>query len=118
MFAMLSESVCTAELSNFAEGASKSPRRKQSRLSYKSDFGFAFLWRGCQYWRAVYDAPQEIAGPASIDISGRCFQNDKGLFALLHVARIVFESQMANDATAYDIEYFHARLRDSATRRL
>ncbi len=45
MFAMLSEPVCTAELSNFAEGASKSPRRKQSRLSYKSDFGFAFLWR-------------------------------------------------------------------------
>ena len=118
MFAMLSEPVCTAELSNFAEGASKSPRRKQSRLSYKSDFGFAFLWRGCQYWRAVYDAPQEIAGPASIDISGRCFQNDKGLFALLHVARIVFESQMANDATAYNIEDFHARLRDSATRRL
>ena len=117
MFAMLSERVCTAELSNFEEGASKSPRQKQSRVSHKSDFWFAFLWRGCQYRRAVYDAPQEIAAPASIHISARGFQNDKGLFALLHVARIVFESQMANDATAYNIEDFHARLRDSTTSR-
>src|SRR5205823_11652731 len=61
MFAMLSERVCTAELSNFEEGASKSPRQKQSRVSHKSDFWFAFLWRRCQYRRAVYDAPQEIA---------------------------------------------------------
>jgi hypothetical protein len=45
MFAMLSERVCTAELSNFAEGASKSPSSKQSRLSHNSDFWFAFLWR-------------------------------------------------------------------------
>src|SRR5947208_12311725 len=45
MFAMFSERVCTAELSNFAEGASKSPRQKQSLLSHKSDFWFAFLWR-------------------------------------------------------------------------
>ena len=72
---------------------------------------------GCQYWKAVYDASQEIAAPASIDISARCFQNDEGLFALLHIARIVFEGQMANDATACDIEDFHTRLRDSATSR-
>src|SRR5207248_11083152 len=45
MFAMLSERVSTAELSNFAEGASKSPRHKQSRLSHEFDFWFAFLWR-------------------------------------------------------------------------
>jgi hypothetical protein len=76
-----------------------------------------FFVAGCQYWKAVYEAPQEIAAPASIGISARCFQNDEGLFALLHVARIVFESQMANDATAYDIEDFHARLRGSATSR-
>jgi hypothetical protein len=49
---MLSERVCTAELSNFAEGASKSPRQKQSRLSHKSDFWFAFLWRDASIgWR-------------------------------------------------------------------
>src|SRR5438552_18581382 len=113
MFGMLSERVCTAELSNVEHGASRHPRQKQSRLSHKSDVWFAFLWRGCQYRRAVYDAPQEIAAPASIHISARGFQNDKGLF----VARIVFESQMANDATAYNIEDFHARLRDSTTSR-
>ena len=39
---MLSERVCTAELSNFPDGASKSPSPKQSRLSHNSDFWFAF----------------------------------------------------------------------------
>src|SRR5439155_26364525 len=107
MFAMLSERVCTAELSNFEEGASKSPRQKQSRLSHKSDFWFAFLWRRCQYRRAVNDAPEEIAAPASIHISARGFQNDKGLFALAHLARIDVERQLTYDATAYNIEYFH-----------
>jgi hypothetical protein len=74
-----------------------------------------FFVAGRQYRGAVYDAPQEIAAPTSIRISARCFQNDEGLFALLRVGRIVFESEMANDATAYDIEDFDARLRGSAT---
>ena len=51
MFAMLSERVSTAELSNFAEGASKSPRHKQSRLSHEFDFWFAFLWRDASIGR-------------------------------------------------------------------
>jgi hypothetical protein len=116
MFAVLSERVCTAELSNFAEGASKSPRPKRELVTIPI-FGSPFFPVGHQYREAVYDAPQEIAAPTSSRISARCFQNDEGLFALLHVARIVFESQMANDATAYNTEDFHARLRGSATSR-
>src|SRR5205814_10299873 len=53
MFAMLSERVSTAELSNFAEGASKSPRHKQSRLSHEFEFWFAFLWRDASIGRRV-----------------------------------------------------------------
>ena len=33
MFAVLSERLCTAELSNFAEGASKSPRPKRDLVT-------------------------------------------------------------------------------------
>jgi hypothetical protein len=92
-------------------------RAVSGHLSHNSDFYFAFFAVGHQYRGAIYDAPQEIAAPTSSRISARCFQNDESLFALLNVARIVFESQMANDATAYNIEDFHARLRGSATSR-
>jgi hypothetical protein len=41
---------------------------------------------------------QTIAKTTSSAASARCLPNDEGLFALLHVAGIVSESQMAEDA--------------------
>lgn len=47
-----------------------------------------------------WDAHQEIGVPTSIGASARCFPNGEGLSALLRIARITFESQMAKDASA------------------
>jgi hypothetical protein len=64
------------------------------------------------------DAHQKIAVPTSIGASARCFPNDQGLFALLHIAEIALESQMAkNPAAPCATEDFYTRLRDSATGR-
>jgi hypothetical protein len=53
---------------------------------------------------------------ASSVVSARYFPNDDGLFTLLRIARIIFESQMAHDpACAADDSY--ARLRGSPTNR-
>src|SRR5436190_8157093 len=116
MFAMLSERVSTAELSNFAEGASKSPRHKQSRLSHEFDFWFAFLWRdasiGRRFMMLLKKSPPQLRL-----IFLRAVSKTTRAFSYCYTPRIVFEGQMANDATACDIEDFHTRLRGSATSR-
>ena len=43
------------------------------------------------------DAHRKIAVPTSIGASARCFPNDQGLLALLHIAGIALESQMAKN---------------------
>ena len=64
----------------------------------------------------VHDC-QKIAVPTSIGASARCFPNDQGLFALLHIAGIALESQMAKNPAPCATEDFHTRLRDSTTGR-
>ena len=65
---------------------------------------------------SVHDC-QKIAVPASIDASARCFPNDQGLFALLHIAEMALESQMAKNPAPCATDDFYTRLRDSATGR-
>jgi hypothetical protein len=63
------------------------------------------------------DAHQKIAVPTSIGASARCLPNDQGPFALLHIAEIALESQMAKNPARCATDDFYTRLRDSAADR-
>jgi len=62
---------------------------------------------------------RNVAPPFSVEQVGMeapaCFPTNENVFALLRVARIIFESQMANDAAPQEIDDLHRRLRNSST---
>ena len=86
-------------------------RQKTRRLQYSIHAGSDRDWVG-------YSAP--LAGDkqtANSVASAHCFPNEGGLFTLLRIARIIFESQMAHDPASCANDDSYACLRGSATNR-